>query len=184
MKQLKKILPYIPLFIFFLYFLYLNRGVTLYGDDLIFCHDLDNRSLVQWCKEFYTNWGGRVPLLLLTVLFLYHSVKYWIIFNTCIMTLFVFYTIHICKLFLKKYSLKSLILTYIICFSLFILMPSNTFSEGALWITGSFNYLLPGTMLIVALYPFLALINNKSVKKWEYILSYIGAFLCSYSEQT
>lgn len=184
MKKFNKLFPYVPLLFGILYFYCISCSAALYGDDLVYNHNLDGRSILQWCKEFYCNWGGRVPLQLLDIMFLYLSIKYWQIFNTVIMAVNTVYTVKIAKLFNKDLTDKSLFLLTSFQMILFIFMPKSTFNEGAIWITGSFNYLLPCAMLIMGLYPYIANIKEVKISKLEYILSYLSVFLCCYTEQT
>lgn len=184
MKRIKAMLPYFPFIVGFFYFLYINSQTVLVADDLVFNHDLDHRTIIQWCVEFYNQWGGRVPLLLLNVFFLYQPLICWIIFNSIITFLFCVYSLKMCECFLEKKTVKGkLCLSFIILF-LFFIMPQNTFHDGAIWVTGSFNYLLPCTMLIVGLYPFFARLKGVKLNKFDRTLSFIGVFLCCYEEQT
>lgn len=184
MKKMNKLFPYVPLLFGILYFYYISCSAVLYGDDLVYIHNLDGKSVLQWCKEFYCNWGGRVPLQLLDIMFLYHSIKLWRFFNTVIMTVYTVYTVKIAKLFNKDITDKSLFLLTTFQIILFIFMPQPTFNDGAIWITGSFNYLLPCAMLVMSLYPFIANIKEVKISKLGYILSYLSVFLCCYAEQT
>lgn len=184
MKKMNKLFPYVPLLFGILYFYYISCSAVLYGDDLVYIHNLDGKSVFQWCKEFYCNWGGRVPLQLLDIMFLYHSVKLWRFFNTVIMTVYTVYTVKIAKLFNKDLTDKSLFLLTTFQMILFVFMPQPTFNDGAIWITGSFNYLLPCAMLVMSLYPFIANIKEVKISKLGYILSYLSVFLCCYAEQT
>lgn len=184
MKKMNKLFPYVPLMFGILYFYYISCSAVLYVDDLVYIHNLDGRSIFQWCKEFYCNWGGRVPLQLLDIMFLYHSIKLWRFFNTVIMTVYTVYTVKIAKLFNKDITDKSLFLLTTFQIILFIFMPQPTFNDGAIWITGSFNYLLPCAMLVMSLYPFIANIKEVKISKLGYILSYLSVFLCCYAEQT
>lgn len=184
MKKMNKLFPYVPLLFGILYFYYISCSAVLYGDDLVYIHNLDGKSVLQWCKEFYCNWGGRVPLQLLDIMFLYHSIKLWRFFNTVIMTVYTVYTVKIAKLFNKDITDKSLFLLTTFQIILFIFMPQPTFNDGAIWITGSFNYLLPCAMLVMSLYPFIANIKEVKISKLGYILSYLSVSLCCYAEQT
>lgn len=184
MKKIKQIYPYIPLIIGFVYFVLLNSNTALVGDDLVYNHNLDNTSILQWCVDFYNSWGGRVPLQLLDILFLYHSLKYWIVFNSIIMFLFCLYSLKICNAFFEIKSKNNYFILSILLIFLFTFMPQVVLHDGAIWVTGSFNYLLPSTMLIVALYPFVAYSKNIKMNKMDCVLSILGTFLCCYAEQT
>ncbi|MBN2920599.1 MAG: hypothetical protein JTJ28_13455 [Lactobacillus sp.] len=184
MKKMNKLFPYVPLMFGILYFYYISCSAVLYGDDLVYIHNLDGKSVLQWCKEFYCNWGGRVPLQLLDIIFLYRSVKLWRFFNTVIMTVNTVYTVKIAKLFNKNLKGMSLFLLITFQMILFVFMPQPTFNDGAIWITGSFNYLLPCAMLVMSLYPFIANIKEVKISKLEYMLSYLSVLLCCYAEQT
>lgn len=184
MKKNKLIIPYLPLIIGFIYFIYLNSNTVLMGDDLVYNHNLDNVSIIQWCINFYNSWGGRVPLQLLDILFLYHSLKFWVIFNSIIMFLFCFYCLKITNAFFDNKSKNNIFILSLISIFLFVFIPQTVFHDGAIWVTGSFNYLLPSTMLIVGLYPFVAFAKEIQLKKIDYALSIIGIFLCCYAEQS
>ena len=100
------------------------------------------------------------------------------------MTVNTVYTVKIAKAFNKNINDKSLFLLITLQIIIFIFMPQPTFNDGAIWITGSFNYLLPCAMLVMSLYPFIANIKEVKISKLGYILSYLSVFLCCYAEQT
>ena len=69
-KKIEKIYPFVPILIGVCFFVYLHSNIVLFGDDLVYRDNFNGRSVIQWSKEFYNSWGGRVPLQLLDNFFL------------------------------------------------------------------------------------------------------------------
>lgn len=183
-KKIEKIYPFVPILIGVCFFVYLHSNIVLFGDDLVYRDNYNGRSVIQWSKEFYNSWGGRVPLQLLDNFFLMIPLIVWKIFNCILITLVMIYIYKYVNLFMNITDNKDLFLITCVISIVIGVIPTNIIKNSVLWVTGSFNYLLLAAMLIIALYPFLAIMNSSSITKFEKIIVWPCAFLCSYAEQT
>lgn len=184
-NKIQKLYKYFPLFIFLLYVLWIHHNVVLLdGDDIVYQQTLKNTSVLAWCKDFYKLWGGRIPLQLLDIIYLNLPLKIWKICNSIIYVLVPVYIYRIILLFKEDITDKQCFLLYSLISIFLVIMPDSIVNFSILWVTGSFNYLLPGIMLLIGLYPFLAEVAGKKVKKIDMIFAWIGVFLACYAEQT
>lgn len=183
--KLVKLYPYLPFFLFFLYAAYVHRQVGLLeGDDMVYLDSLSDTSVWRWTRAFYQQWGGRVPLQLLDILFLNLPLVCWKIWNTILYTLIPVYCYKIIQLFFRKIEeKKAFFLNLSIC-SLCFFLPQRLLTSAVIWVTGSFNYLLPMAMFCIAFYGIAAMFCGKRLKKIEMFFTWVAAFLTCYAEQT
>lgn len=183
--KIKKVYKYIPIFVFFIYALWIHYDVGLLeGDDIVYQQTFQNTTLLEWCKDFYMKWGGRVPLELLDIIFLNLPLILWKIFNSILYTLIPVYMNRFISLFKEEMTEKqSFFMNTFLCVAL-TLIPVSIVNSSIIWITGSFNYLLPSIMLFIGIYPFLADVAGKKINKADNIFAWIGVFLACYAEQT
>lgn len=184
-SRIEKLYKYIPIFIFLLYVFWIHRNVALVdGDDIVYKQAFNNISILEWCKNFYMRWGGRVPLQFLDIIFLNLPLILWKVCNSILYVLIPVYIYRFVCLFKEKITdQQSFLVNTCICVSL-MLIPDSVVNYSITWITGSFNYLWPTTMLFLGIYPFIADVVGKKVKKIDMILAWIGVFLACYAEQT
>ncbi|HCL6625863.1 TPA: hypothetical protein N2R15_000545 [Citrobacter amalonaticus] len=110
---------------------------TFMDDDLYFVKALENTSLVDFLSVRYMTWSGRAILETILVETINISLFWKLAIPACIILLaHSFY-----RLFYGQKAFSSLhtLLAVIIILS----MPDKSFNEGALWVTGFYNYLLP-----------------------------------------
>ena len=179
-----KLYSYLPFLFFFVYVGYMHRQIELIADDTVYLGSLSHTTVWAWMQEFYQNWSGRVPLQLLDIFFLNLPLFCWKIWNTVLYTLIPIYCYRIGKLFLGKFDeRKAFFLNLSIC-ALCFFLPQRLLASAVLWITGSFNYLLPMTMFCITSYASLAMLFGKALNKVEWVLSWIAVVLTCYAEQT
>lgn len=184
-SKIRNTYKYIPILIFFIYAFWIHHDVVLLeGDDMVFKDSLKNMTILEWCKSFYMQWGGRVPIHLLIILFLNLPLIFWKIYNSILYILVLVYIYRYICLFYKEITDKQLFIINTLVSMLFIIIPDSIVNSSIIWITGSFNYLLPSTMVLIGLYPFLADVVDKKVSKIDIFLAWIGVFIASYAEQT
>lgn len=174
----------IPIVLFALYFLALHLNTPLKFDDLVYINDLQNRTVFQWCKGFYLTWGGRVPILLLAILFLQIPHIVWIVANWTVMTACMIYVLKYVRLLEKERNEKVRFLIVCVVGMLFCLITDDIISMAVQWVTGSFNFLWPATTLLIGLYPFVAYVFGREARRTEKIVAVPAVFYTCYAEQT
>lgn len=159
-----------------------------YADDLVYKNTfLKYKDLFSWGVDFYNNWGGRVVIMGLLVVLLNSSVIIWRIFiPVTILVLFLFLR----KIINQIYN--SLLVSNILSIALVVLLWIWQSEYGIVWATGSVNYILPGSGLVAALFPFINLFifnngftcsENKVLNILLWILSIFGGFFdCSFEQ--
>lgn len=159
--------------VFILFFLLVRKVELNPGDDFVYQNILNGRSFFVWLNELYFAWSGRIVLTGMLVYFLNLSLILWRLFNSLMFTLLVRYA---SKLSAKPNYFKAIL------FALFILMPEAVLSSGALWITGSLNYLWPVAMMLFLLY--LLQSNNSRLSIFDWLMVMLALILATNNEQS
>ncbi|MGN0484395.1 MAG: DUF6056 family protein [Lachnospiraceae bacterium] len=180
----KTIYTYLPVIVFFCYACLVFRKIGyLPGDDEFYRNTFANQSVLQWCKDFYLQWSGRVPLQLLDILFLNLPLMVWKIVNALFYALIPFYFCRISRIFLNDKGTWGFFLGVCACVML-VEIPDAIMASAVYWVTGSFNYLWPTVGLLVGIYPLLAAACQKQCRKIDFFVGIIGTFFACYAEQT
>ena len=176
---------YLPFILFSIYVLWIHHNVGLLdGDDKVYQNTFLNTTLLSWIKDFYLSWGGRVPLQLLDILFLNLPLFCWKLWNAALYILIPIYIYRIILLLYPKLAPEKLFLVNFFICGLLMAIPADILNSSILWVTGSFNYLLPASMLLLALYPFAAALTGTKIHGYDRILAILGILLTCYAEQT
>lgn len=183
-RKVQQIYKYIPIILFFAYALWIHRDVVLYSDDVFYQPSLKNSSIFSWCRDFYRLWGGRVPLQLLDIIFLNLPLIVWKVCNSIVYTLVPFYISRISQLFREDMDERRVFFLNLCICILLIFLPESVMRNSVIWITGSFNYLLPSSMLLIGIYPFLAVAIGRKASGIDIVVAWPGVFLAAYAEQT
>lgn len=180
----RKIIKWLPFFCFLLFSYYLHSQVDMREwDDYVYKEAWKQMSVLQWIKEFYEGWSGRIPLQMLDIIFLQFPIIVWRVCDTLLYTLAVIMVSKVARLF-GDGGYKTEVITNILTCIVFVVIPKEVLNRVVLWIAGSFNYLLPTVCLLIAIYPFCKILCQKTIKKVDVILAFVGAYLCCYAEQT
>ena len=180
----RTLIKYLPFLLFMLYSAYLHSKVGMRDwDDYVYKEAWTNTTLWQWIKDFYAGWSGRIPIQMLNIVFLQFPIIIWRLCDTILYTLAAFLVSKVACLFGDSQYKTEIMTNVAVCLA-FVAIPSEVLNRVILWIAGSFNYLLPSTCMLVALYPFFQLLNQHTVKKREMLIALAGTFLCCYAEQT
>lgn len=176
-------LPFIILFI--ITFSISCRGILHPGDDLIYRDAFRIYGGVRGWVESYTEiWSGRIIPHFLLIVLINKNLILWKVANSVI---FVILALGIFNMAInteaKISDNKKSIIATIICGMIFFI-PIPVMSSGAIWITGSFNYLWAIAFGIIALIPFKRLITGEKVSKIMISYSAISAIYASYAEQS
>ncbi len=149
-------------------------NVTTDFDDYFFTHALDNVSLIDYLKNRYAVWTGRVALETILVTTIQHSLFWRIAIPACI--------------FLAGYSIWSMTLRNSLSYkagiplavSMLLLIEQSVASDAMWWVTGFYNYLMP---VALGLYAINVFIRQKSLLKWQKVLSIPCIFIACSAEQ-
>lgn len=181
----KGLIPYLPFLIFFVYSYIIHSSIGMRDwDDYVYKEAWANIDVLEWCKQFYLGWSGRIPLQVLDIIFLQLPVWVWRIWDTILYTACPFFISDVALSFGRRDDKKQILVTNIFVCLAFIIIPHVVLGRVIFWISGSFNYLLPCVSLFIALYPFTEMLHGRSIKRERFVLAFIGAFLCCYAEQT
>lgn len=184
-KDIRSLLPYLPFVLFFVYSFAIHANASMKAyDDYVYKSAWADISVWEWCKSFYLGWSGRVPLQALDIIFLQFPIWAWRIWNTVIFAACPILVSGMGRMLSNDLdSRQRFVANGVVC-AMFLLLPKNSMDGAVLWISGSFNYLLPCAGLLMALQPFFAVLYGKKMEKRFYVFSAIGVFLCCFAEQT
>lgn len=169
------ILFFISLFLVFLAIYF----QPLVGDDHYFKEDvLTKKNLVKYFSDMYSNWTGRISMIILTYwVFSDHLnlIFYKLLIIPLLLSLFYFFLKNIVELQIKFFSVDFVIL--FICF--WYIYPA--IDETIFWTTGSIVYLVPLFFSILYLGLFISdqVINFKNIIKYLFFL--ISSFIAGSS---
>ena len=182
---IRKLIPYIPFLLYLGYALFLHRNAGMRDyDDYVYRDAWSDVSINQWVRDFYMGWSGRLPLQMMGIVFLQFPLWVWRIWNALLLGACPFLVARMVRLFCGEWKERGLFLLHAAICGLFVLIPGKAMDGAVLWISGSFNYLLPAVGLFLALYPFFSEMCGKERRKREYIIAAVGTFFCCYAEQT
>ncbi|EPK3137446.1 DUF6056 family protein [Enterobacter cloacae] len=138
---------------------------TYMDDDVYFVNALKGSSLLGFLEMRYMTWSGRVIIEAIMVKTINHEYVWRFIMPVCL-----FILCHsICKISSTKKN-PSPILTLLMML-IFFLMPQKTYNEGAFWITGFYNYLLPISLGFYAISVINKTDESSSIEKLLSLLS-------------
>ena len=132
---------------------------TYMDDDLYFVKALENSSLIDFLSVRYMTWSGRVVLETILVGTITISLFWKLAIPACLILLaHSFYRLFHGE---KTFSSLHILLAIIIIMS----MPDKSFNDGALWVTGFYNYLLPVSLGFYSISIFLRENEHGSIQK-------------------
>ncbi len=153
-------------------------------DDVVYKNTFNSIfTFFTWAKEFRTLWGGRIIALGLCTIFLNINTKIFILANAFVITILIYSIYKIINISTEKEIGNKGVMLFMII-SLFLCIDELILGEAVIWITGAFNYLWPTTALVIAMIPFVKILNCQKIKKWEYIIYFLSGVLASNIEQT
>ena len=177
---------YIPFVLLFIYALVINWSAVIQpGDDTVYMESFRvYGGFINWFKNYIALWSGRVLPHLCLIIALNKNIILWKIANSIVFLLLAIGSYLMVINTNAKYTDKAKsIISTIVCGIIFAI-PVSVMDSGAIWITGSFNYLWPVTFCILALIPFKRLITGEKCGKFISIIALISALYSSNAEQT
>jgi len=167
-----------PLFIlvFFASIISLYKsGIYHVGDDLWFSEKAKEMALWDFISWRYLTWSSRTPIEA-AIHFLINKIALWSVLNSLIAAALAASIVFLCK----PNSVRNMLIALFL-FTLGVLgMPSKALTEGAYWMTGSFNYLWPVALSAL----FFAFISKSIDGQKSYRLpAALCMFFSSFSEQ-
>lgn len=182
-KKINKSKLLVAFILFMLVFLIHHNVKILEGDDTV------NRAYFNdihgYIIKLFTQWSGRIVLFIILVIMLNINIIFFKIFNSIVILLFIYAVRYIVLMFNddNKEDEKSNKLLFF-TLALFLMMPIPMMQNAVLWLTGSFNYLVPTTALFITIIPFIKIVLNKQINMKEYLLYVPIAILAANTEQT
>lgn len=136
MQFIKSTFFHLFIFVFFAFLLSLYKsGIYHVSDDLWFSEKSKEMGLWNFVSWRYLTWSSRTPIEA-AIHFFINKVTLWSVLNSLIVAALATSVVFLCK--------PNSVPNMFIALSLFALgMPSKALTEGAYWMTGSFNYLCP-----------------------------------------
>ena len=139
-------------------------------------------SIYAYVIDTYSHWNGRVFTNYINAFLLKYGFQYWLVLNTIILSMLFIYIGKLVSVILNRkyyalYSMAALIIFY--------LTESTTIWQGALWHSGSTNYLwgiMPG--IAVLYYGYKTCINNEKINKLYFIFLIPFGLIAGNIEQT
>ena len=172
------------IFIFGISFYFLNTGLMTTDDEVYSKAFNSFPTLVKWINEFYNAWSGRITLTLMINVFSNIPIIFFKLFNVSIFIILIFAMCKIASILLDDWNEKIKDIILIIFFCLIFFIPIPVINSGCLWLAGSMNYLLPLSLMLVAIIPFISEIKGKKINNKYYIFAIISNILACFAEQT
>lgn len=166
----------------YLVFFCLSLYVVNRNDDFGF-KDAINRygSIWGWCRFFFNNWGGRIiPQGLLVLLLQLPEIVFHILDAAMWLVMLIY--IH------KVFDVNNRINIYLSCIvsaiMIFAIIPVSVLSGAFFWKCANVLYLWGMATILVAIYPIVRIINDKSYKKRDIVFAFLAVIYCSGFEQS
>jgi len=141
-------------------------------------------SVLDWLNYRYYNWSGRIFSESFVYVFSQIPLAFWkavslIIYGIMSGTIFLYY-----KLFANKQSSGKDYIMLGLALTLPLLMDTNVFFDGTLWVTGSMNYFWITAFGLVAFYPVAYYFVRNRAPHWTItILGILGAIVAASSQE-
>jgi hypothetical protein len=148
------------------------RHSTGEGDDYLYSHALEHSSYWTYLHQRYMDWSGRSLIDAVTLLVINH-VWIWRFFNTAMVVLAVFLTRRYAELASGRSDLDH---AWLLVFAL----PTAVLNTALWWMTGSFNYLWPLSLALLAFWPFVRPIGSQAI----FLLTVPAAAYACFQEQS
>lgn len=181
---MKKISNYILIVIFAIAFYFINSGLLTTDDQIYRVAFNSMPTLINWLKEFYTLWSGRLTLTMLINVFANLPIIFFKIANVISFIILILASYKIISILINNVNekIKNAILITIFCSIFFISIP--VINSGAIWLAGAMNYLWPVSAMLVAIIPFISELKGVELKKRYYVFAILANLLAGFSEQT
>lgn len=150
------------------------------SDDLWFSRvSLSETDHLKWVISRYYNWSSRTPIEYALISIINHF-DTWSLLNSIFFAVYITSTCYLVSLVTKTNMNHT---TLPILAILLYCMPQNILHDGAIWITGSFNYLWPTALAFLSYAMTIKLIANDNVKVLHQLVLSITTMLSTFNEQ-
>lgn len=173
---------YYAYILFFLAIFIINVGIKLQNgsDDTKYLEMLGDMSIFEFVKWRTFNWQPRI-FSDFSLSVMYYSLFIWSIINSFLLTISLYIMERIVKF---STNINSIYHFRIFMVSIFFFIYPYVITSSVFWYTGSFNYLWPFSMMIIAAMSFLAYIYGVTINNiFMKIVIIIASGLASYTEQ-
>lgn len=167
---------YFPFFVLALVIMFMHLFVYSNGDDDFFRIQLDNYTLIDYLIMRYNTWSSRIFVEILFVLITRIPLMIWSIMDTVIYTSI---GLIISKIFNVKNE-KSL--NWLIS-GLILILPFNEMSSAG-YVTTTIAYIWTTASLLYVLYITNSVRNDKKIKWYQYLISFICLLVAISFEQS
>lgn len=154
--------------------LFRNLELKDSADDVYFLTALDDKTLLEFLRERYMGWSGRVLLEGITVI----TIRYAWLFKTGITLTFILMCYQVYRLSLRD-TLAPLAGVLLVA-GIVLMMPASVSQWGGWWVTGFYNYLLPTAL---GLFAFRILCEKHEHGKLYQALALVSAVVACQQEQ-
>lgn len=168
--------PYLPFYAMFVVMLFIHVFTYSNSDDDFFRVQLDQRNLIDYLVMRYNTWSSRFLVEVLFVTVTRMPMIIWRFFDSFMFSILAFL---ISKIFNSKKNIK---FDWIIVL-LLLIYPFNDMASAG-YICTTIPYVWTTVALLYVMYIFKKILTKNNVKKHEYVLMYISAFLTISFEQT
>lgn len=162
-----------------------NRKFMSTADDVSFPMQLNNfNSMGEYLFHRYTTWSGRLSIDSLLPLVLDSNIWLWRLLNSLMFGGLLLFSMTINNLTgICSRPQERLYLLWGLFF-LFFLTKTDVIVWGAFWATGSLNYLWPMSLFLIAILPFIRLLQQTGNSTFLWIASLACGTYAGYQEQT
>lgn len=156
-----------------LYGIAMQLRLQSFADDFVFSHALDHLSLHDYILQRYFEWSGRLTIDALMVSTINHQLVWRVGIPVSVALL--------CLTISQVVNGKVDLSLSMIAFVLLLLIPKSVMDNGAWWVTGFYNYLLP---VMAMAYSLSVLFRQNKKGNAEKTVSIACLLLSCFNEQT
>lgn len=166
--------------VFMLSILTLHFNTYTYITDDIWFSKVSNDvpSHIGWVVERYFTWSSRTPIEFALISVINHY-NVWSVINSIMFSLLILGLFNIKKGARVFDNFLSIVIISITIYS----MPKHIFFSGAIWLTGSINYLWPTAIAFSGYALAIRNYSNTNTPRWTPIICPLFFFLSSFNEQ-
>lgn len=166
--------------VFVLGCIYFNvNHYTYITDDIWFRRvSMEEKSHLSWVIERYFTWSSRTPIEYALISVVNHY-EMWSVINSVMLALLLTAMTNI----FKPIAFRDKIITTLFLLIIIYSIPQYIFFSGAIWLTGSINYLWPVSLAFFGYSTAIYATNNEKTSRLVYSLCVLSLLASSFNEQ-